>query len=598
MCGIIGYKGKRNVKDVLVEGLSTLEYRGYDSAGIAVLDNKKVRIVKSIGKIENLREKLKKFIFNNTTCGIAHTRWATHGKVTETNCHPHKVGRVTVTHNGIVENYKMLESELKDYKFVSDTDSERIAALIDSNYDGENELLAIEKSIEEMTGSYALAIMFEGKDKIYGVRKDAPLIVGIGDGEYFISSDISAILPYTKKYIVLDDKEIVEIDKECNIYYNGVILDKEILEADFDVESAQKGGYKHFMLKEIHDQIELSKKLYSVYLENDKISDKVLDITKYKRIDFVGCGSAYHAALVAKYFGDKYCTSKDFYVNVYAASEYRYSNHYFDDEVLVVFLSQSGETADTLASLRMCNEEGIDTLAIVNVPTSTIAREAKYIMPMLAGPEICVATTKGYYSQSYLCSLLILKYMYKKNIIKKDEVDRTLTEFSKLPKYVEKVINIDYKPVAKSIYKSEDMYYIGRGIDIYTCYEASLKLKEISYIHSECFAAGELKHGPIALLSNNTPVIALLSEFSVYEKTVSNVIEAKTRGAKIITIRKESINIDKNISDYDIVVPLTSEYIQNLVIIVACQMLSYEVALLRKCDIDKPRNLAKSVTVE
>ena len=598
MCGIIGYKGKRNVKDVLVEGLSTLEYRGYDSAGIAVLDNKKVRIVKSIGKIENLREKLKKFIFNNTTCGIAHTRWATHGKVTETNCHPHKVGRVTVAHNGIVENYKMLESELKDYKFVSDTDSERIAALIDSNYDGESELLAIEKSIEEMTGSYALAIMFEGKDKIYGVRKDAPLIAGIGDGECFISSDISAILPYTKKYIVLDDKEIVEIDKECNIYYNGVILDKEVLEADFDVESAQKGGYKHFMLKEIHDQIELSKKLYSVYLENDKISDKVLDITKYKRIDFVGCGSAYHAALVAKYFGDKYCTSKDFYVNVYAASEYRYSNHYFDDEVLVVFLSQSGETADTLASLRMCNEEGIDTLAIVNVPTSTIAREAKYIMPMLAGPEICVATTKGYYSQSYLCSLLMLKYMYKKNIIKKDEVDKILSEFSKLPIFVEKVINIDYKPVAKSIYKSEDMYYIGRGIDIYTCYEASLKLKEISYIHSECFAAGELKHGPIALLSNNTPVIALLSEFSVYEKTVSNIIEAKSRGAKIITIRKESINIDKNISDYDIVVPLTSEYIQNLVIIVACQMLSYEVALLRKCDIDKPRNLAKSVTVE
>ncbi len=598
MCGIIGYKGKRNVKDVLVNGLSTLEYRGYDSAGVAVLDNNKVRIVKSIGKIENLRDKLRKYIFNNTTCGIAHTRWATHGKVTEVNCHPHKVGRVIVAHNGIVENYKVIEGELKNYKFISDTDSERIAALIDSNYDGENELLAIEKSIEKMSGSYALAIMFEGKDKIYGVRKDAPLIVGIGEGEYFISSDISAILCYTKRYIVLDDKEIVEIDKECNIYYDGIILDKEILEANFDIECAQKGGYKHFMLKEINDQIELSKKLYSVYLENDKISDKVLDITKYKRIDFVGCGSAYHAALVAKYFSDKYCTSKDFYVNVYVASEYRYSNHYFDDDVLVVFLSQSGETADTLASLRMCNEEGVDTLAIVNVSTSTIAREAKYIMPMLAGPEICVATTKGYYSQCYLCSLLMLKYMYKKNIIKKDEVDKIISEFSKLPKYVEKVINIDYKGVAKNIYKCEDVYYIGRGIDIYTCYEASLKLKEISYIHSECFAAGELKHGPIALLSNNTPVIALLSEFSVYEKTVSNIIEAKSRGAKIVTIRKESINIDKSVSDYDIVVPLTSEYIQNLVIIVACQMLSYEIAILRKCDIDKPRNLAKSVTVE
>ena len=598
MCGIVGYKGKRNVKDVLVNGLSTLEYRGYDSAGIAVLDNNKVRIVKSIGKIENLRDKLKKYVFDNTTCGIAHTRWATHGRVTEVNCHPHKVGRVTVVHNGIVENYKLLESELKGYKFLSDTDSERIAALIDSNYNGDNELEAIEKSIEEMTGSYALAIMFEGKNKIYGVRKDAPLIAGIGDNEYFISSDISAILPYTHKYIVLDDKEIVEIDKECNIYYNGVILDKEILTADFDMESAQKDGYDHFMLKEIHDQIDLSKKLYSVYLENDMISDKVIDITKYKRIDFVACGSAYHAALVGKYFADKYCTNKDFYANVYASSEYRYTNHYFDDEVLVVLLSQSGETADTLACLRMCNSENVDTLAIVNVTSSTIAREAKYVMPMLAGPEICVATTKGFYSQSYLCSLLMLKYMYKKNIINKDEVDRILIEFSKLPKYVEKVINIDYKGVAKSIYKNEDIYYIGRGIDIYTCYEASLKLKEISYIHSECFAAGELKHGPIALISKGTPVIALLSEFSVREKTISNIIEAKSRGAKIITIRKESVNIDKNISDFDIVVPLTSEYIQNLVIMVACQMLSYEVALLRKCDIDKPRNLAKSVTVE
>ena len=395
MCGIVGYKGKRNVKDVLVNGLSTLEYRGYDSAGIAVLDNNKVRIVKSIGKIENLRNKLKKYVFDNTTCGIAHTRWATHGKVTETNCHPHKVGRVIVAHNGIVENYKLLESELKGYKFISDTDSERIAALIDSHYNGDNELEAIEKSIEEMSGSYALAIMFEGKNKIYGVRKDAPLIAGIGDNEYFISSDISAILPYTHKYIVLDDKEIVEIDKECNIYYNGVILDKEILTADFDMESAQKDGYNHFMLKEIHDQIELSKKLYSVYLENDMISDKVIDITKYKRIDFVACGSAYHAALVGKYFADKYCTTKDFYVNVYASSEYRYTNHYFDNDVLVVFLSQSGETADTLACLRMVKEEGVDTLAIVNVTSSTIAREAKYIMPMLAGPEICVATTKA-----------------------------------------------------------------------------------------------------------------------------------------------------------------------------------------------------------
>lgn len=600
MCGIIGYKGKRNVKNVLLNGLMSLEYRGYDSSGIAVLENNKVRLYKSVGKIEELKKKLKRYDLDKAVCGIAHTRWATHGKVSESNSHPHNVGRVYLAHNGIIENYKDIESKLdKKYKFKSETDTERICALIDSYYNGNNELESISNAIQDIKGSYALTIMFEGKDKIYGVKKDAPLIVGVGDNEYFLSSDLAAIVAYTKKYILLEDNEICEIGNECNIYYNGIIINKEILLSTMNVLEAQKNGYSHFMLKEIEEQEQLSKKLYAKYLENDEFSDLIIDISKYKRIDFVACGSAYNASLVAKYFADKYCLSNDFYVNCYYASEYRYSNHYFNENVLVVLISQSGETADTLACLRMCNDENVDTLAIVNVISSTIAREAKYVMPMLAGPEICVATTKGYFSQSYLCSLIMLKYMYKHRLIDKDEVKRILEEYKTLPKNIKKIIDdTSYKNIAKSIYKSNDIYYIGRGIDIYTCYEASLKLKETSYIHSECFAAGELKHGPIALIQKATPVIALMSEFSVKDKTISNIIESKSRGAKIIAVRKESIHLDKNSYDYEIVVPLTSEYIQNLLIIVACQLLAFEVAKLRGCDIDKPRNLAKSVTVE
>src|SRR5574344_1840563 len=524
MCGIVGYKGKRNVKNVLLNGLETLEYRGYDSSGIAVLDNDKIRITKSVGKIEDLKKKLKLLNYNKTTYDIAHTKYATHGKVSEENSHPHKVGRVALVHNGIIENHKEIESNLKNkYKFKSETDSERVAALIDSFYDGNNEIEAIEKAIDILQGSFALAIMFDGKNKLYGVKKDVPLVLGIGENEFFLASDISAILAYTKEHIILDDNEIVQIDKNFNIYYKGVIIYKKISLATWNIEEAQKNGYEHFMLKEINEEEEVAKKLYAKYIIDDTFSDSIIDLSKYKRIDFVACGSAYNASLIGKYFIDKYCTDRDFYASCYVASEYRYTNHYFDPQVLVVLLSQSGETADTLACLRMCNEEGIDTLAIVNVPTSTIAREAKYIMPMLAGPEICVATTKGFFSQSYLCVLLVLKYMYKNRVIDKDERDRIFEEFRRLPKNIKNTIeNPNYKAVAKALYKCEDVYFIGRGVDIYSCYEASLKLKEISYIHSECFSAGELKHGPIALLSKDTPVVALLTEFSVSEKTISN----------------------------------------------------------------------------
>lgn len=598
MCGIVGYTGKRNAKDVLITCLRMLEYRGYDSAGIAVVENNKVRVIKSVGKIDNLEQSVSRYDLSTSTIGIGHTRWATHGKVTLENAHPHKVGKVTLVHNGVIENYKEIDEKLKKYEFKSETDSERVCALIDSFYNGHNEIEAIKKATSLLKGSYALGIIFEGNNKLYGIKKDTPLVLGIGTNEYFLASDISAFLKYTKEYIVLDDNEIVEIGNSFNIYYEDKQIYKKIEYTDYDLEEAMKNGYEHYMLKEINEQIDISRKLYSKYINDDNFSDKLIDFSKYKRIDFIGCGSAYNASLIAKYFIDKYCTNANFYCNSYMASEYRYTNHYFDKDVLTVFVSQSGETADTLASLRMCNSEGVDTVAIVNVLTSTMAREAKYVLPMLAGPEICVATTKGYFSQSYICSLLVLNLMYKTGLIDKEKLSSIFDEFKKLPENIEKVINQDYKKVAKSIYKSEDIYYIGRGIDIYSSFEGSLKLKEISYIHSECIGAGELKHGPIALISKDTPVIALLSEFSVAEKTINNINEAKSRGAYIVTIRKESINVDKKLSDCDIVVPLTNEFIQNLLIIIACQLLSYEVAKLRKCDIDKPRNLSKSVTVE
>lgn len=602
MCGIVGYVGKRNVEKTLISGLETLEYRGYDSSGVALLDNNIIKIIKSVGKIASLKEKLSSYKLDSVKMGIAHTRWATHGAVSELNSHPHHIGKVTLVHNGIIENYKEIEKLLikKGYIFKTDTDTERMAALIDLYYIGDNQIEAIDKAIHEVRGSYALAIMFDDdKDNIYGVRKDAPLIMGVGDKEGFIASDISAILAYTKKYVILDDNEIVKLNENPEIYYDGVIINKKVLTASWNLEDAQKQGYEHFMLKEINEQPALSKKLYSKYLDGYDFNDDVVDLTKYSRIDFVACGSAYHASLIGKHLADKYILSNDFYVTCDVASEYRYKNHYYDKKTLVVVLSQSGETADTLACLRMANEQNVDTLAIVNVVSSSIAREAKMVMPMLAGPEICVATTKGYFSQVYIVSLLLLKLIYKKRIINKQEKDKILDDFKDISKCVKKVIdNNTYSSIAKSIYKEEDIYYIGRGVDSYICYEGSLKLKEISYIHSECFMAGELKHGPIALISKNTPLIALLTEDSVAEKTISNTVESSSRGAKVIVISKDLIKVDDSVYDYNIKVPSKSDFVEPLIVIVACQILAYEVAKLRKCDIDKPRNLAKSVTVE
>jgi len=603
MCGIVGYKGYRNVKEVLIDGLKTLEYRGYDSAGISLMQNNKIKTIKSIGKIKFLEEKLKKTNILNSTMGIAHTRWATHGKVNELNSHPHSNGKITLVHNGIIENYKEIEKDLikKGYKFKSETDSERIAALIDSYCKNNDILIAIEKSLKILRGSYSLLIMTEDDvENIYAVRKDAPLILGIGEKENFLSSDLSAIIPYTKKYIILENEEIVKFNEENpEIYFNGVIINKKINIASWNVEDAQKQGYKHFMLKEINDQIELSDKLLLKYISNGKINDDIVDISKYEKIDFVACGSAYFASLVGKYFLEKYLINKDFNCEFEVASEYRYKSHNYDRKTLVILISQSGETADTLACLRHAKENGIDTLAIVNVVSSSIAREAKYIIPMIAGPEICVATTKGYFSQTYIIILLILKALYKNKKITSNNFKDIIKEFNNLSSNVKKVINIkNYKKIAKSIYKEEDMYYIGRGKDNYICEEASLKLKEISYVHSECFKAGELKHGPISLITDNTPVICILTDEDLSEKMISNIVEASSRGGKAIILKTNKIKIDKSVYNYIIEVPDTTVFLEPLLIIVAAQLLAYEVANLRKCDIDKPRNLAKSVTVE
>lgn len=603
MCGIVGYKGARNVKEVLIKGLRALEYRGYDSSGVALLDDGEIKIVKSVGKIDELEKKLNKENINKPIMGIAHTRWATHGKVNEKNSHPHKLGRVVLVHNGIIENYKEIEKKLIEagYKFETDTDTEMIAGLIDLYYNGKNEIEAIQKAVKELRGSFAILVMFSGdSNNIYGIKNAAPLILGVGENENFLASDISAILSYTRKFIILDDNEIVKLNEnKYEIYHNDKIINKNIEEATWSIMDAEKQGYEHFMLKEINEQTELANKLYAKYTPDNKITDDIIDITKYKEIDIVACGSAYYAGLIGKSLIDKYLYDTHIKCDTTVASEYRYKPHVFDKNKLVIVISQSGETADTLASLRLANKNNVDTLAIVNVTSSTIAREAKYIIPMLAGPEISVATTKGYFSQSYIMSLLILKAMHKLKKLNETEITNILKETKDLNKLVSKVIeNQSYKEIAKSIYEENDMYYIGRGIDSEICEEASLKLKEISYIHSECFKAGELKHGPIALLTKDTPVICILTEDDLVEKTLSNLTEASSRGAKTILITKNSINTSNIVANYIITVPTTTPFMQNLLIIVVCQLLAYEIARLRGCEIDKPKNLAKSVTVE
>lgn len=589
MCGIVGYAGKTNVIKNIMTGLKSLEYRGYDSSGIAYLDkNNNIKIYKKVGQIKNLDQILN--YEDEANLGISHTRWATHGGVTDTNAHPHNQGKITLVHNGIIENYEELKRQLEkeSYNFKSSTDSEVAAALIDKLYKENKDMLKTLVILKDkLKGSYAFNIINSDiPNKIYGIRKDVPLIVGVSDHGNMFASDIPAILHVTNKYIVLNNNEIVELEQDNIKYYNseGKEITKEVKEYAGTIDSISKNGYDHFMLKEINEESEVVKNILNLYTKNNKIKD-IYNIKKYKNIDIVACGSASFAGQIGKYYIEKYANIK---TEVYYASEYRYQKNFFTKDTLVILISQSGETADTLAALKLAKENGINTLAIVNRRDSSIAREADSVIYTEAGIEVAVATTKAYLAQVLILLLLAFKDNNKET--------KLLEDLKLLPNLITKYINeYDYSNIANILKDKEHIFYLGRGIDYYLSMEGSLKLKEISYIHSEAFQAGELKHGSISLIDKDFGVVSVVTDKTISDKTISNLKEVSARGAKIITITNIK---DNNFADYTILVEDYDEILNPLLVIVPMQMLAYNVAKLRDCDIDKPRNLAKSVTVE
>ena len=591
MCGIIGYIGKKQPVNFLLEGLKKLEYRGYDSSGIAIKENENIQIIRSIGRIKDLENKTKNTKLLNGNIGIAHTRWATHGEPTEENAHPHQVGNVTLVHNGIIENAEELRENLitDGVKFKSETDTEVACAVINKYYE-KDPIAAITKALKELKGSYAFGIIFKDSNKLYAVRKDYPLIIGIGEDENYIASDIAAIINYTNKYILLEDNEIVEITaQEIKTYKDGVEIKKDIQAANITAEEADKGSYKHYMLKEIMEEPIVLARTLNRYINN---MESVFDVSKYEEIHIVACGSAMYAGMIGKSLLEEKANIKCL---VECASEYRYKKVIYDRKTLVILVSQSGETADTVAAMRKAHEENIDTLAIVNVKTSTIAREAKHVMLIEAGPEIAVATTKAYLLQVAVFSLIALKAANLLGLEK--NYNDILKEAENLPKLLKKVLEDkeEFKSISKEIYQNKDVFYIGRGIDYAMCLEGSLKLKEVSYTHSDAYQAGELKHGTISLIEEDVPVFAIITDDRIKDKTESNVIEVDSRKAKVFTITNDD-TIKNHHKKY--VVPKTSYYLQAILTVPPLQLVGYYVGDLKKLDIDKPRNLAKSVTVE
>lgn len=587
MCGIVGYKGKNNnAIKVVIEGLENLEYRGYDSAGIAYLKESKINIEKEAGRIKNLKDKLD--LEDKSNLAIGHTRWATHGIPTRTNAHPHQVEKFTMVHNGIIENYLTLKEELlkNNYTFKSDTDTEIACAYLDYLYKQEKDILkSLQKLIQVIKGSYAFGIICEDdKDHLYALRSSSPLIIALGQDENYIASDVPAILKYTNKYLILENYEIAKISNDNVTIYNKDLqeVNKTINTYEGTYESSIKGDYEHFMLKEINEEPDTFEKTINSCIENNF---KDIDLKKYTNIHIVACGSAYHAGLVGKYLIEKFANIK---VYTQVASEYRYEKTFYDKNTLVILISQSGETADTLAALRKAKDNNIDTLSIVNVFASSIARESKYVIYTKAGCEIAVATTKAYLAQLTVLIALTLKLSNKQ--ISKEEITKIKEQITNLIK------KDDYKTIANKIYEAKNIFFIGRGIDYALCMEGSLKLKEISYISSVAYQAGELKHGTISLIEENTPVIAILTEEELIKKTISNIKEVKARGANTIIITNK--NIQGDFYDEKITIPKTDELFQQLLTIIPLQLIAYEVAKLNNCDIDKPRNLAKSVTVE
>ena len=606
MCGIIGYTGsKANSLEILIEGLTALEYRGYDSAGVAAFDKGgNLKVVKSVGRVSAVGEKTASF--GDSFCGIGHTRWATHGVPSDPNSHPHGTDSVQIVHNGIIENYAGLKAELTalGYTFVSETDTEIAAKLIDYYYKKcNNRLSALTSATERLEGSYALGVLFADEPgTIYAARKDSPLIIGIGDGANYIASDVTAILRRTRDYYQLDDFDVAVIKSDSiDIYNGGKKAEHQKLTASWDFEAAEKGGFDHFMLKEIHEEPEAMIKTLRPRIKDmlPDFSEEKLDedmLRRVSRLHIVACGTAMHAGLIGKYMFEKFARIP---VNVDIASEFRYNDPIIDENDLVIIVSQSGETADSLAALRLAKKKGAATLGIVNVIGSSIAREADNVLYTWAGPEIAVASTKAYNVQTALLTLLAVKSALIRGKIdeaKAKELTREL--FEEAPKAVADVIaKKDEAAKLSAEYKNaSDLFFIGRGIDYPLSCEGSLKLKEISYIHSEAYAAGELKHGTISLIEEGTPVIALATSVDLYDKMVSNIREVKARGAKVLMIT--AVEGENTAADSVVKLPAVPEWLGFFPAVTCLQLIAYYTSTFRGCDVDKPRNLAKSVTVE
>lgn len=608
MCGIVGYIGNKPAAPIILDGLAKLEYRGYDSAGLAVYDGEKINVQKSVGRLkvlENLThggESMPGYV------GIGHTRWATHGAPSDVNAHPHynKDRTIAVVHNGIIENYIPLRKKLlgKGYEFVSETDTEVLAQLLDYYYKG-NPLEAITKVLHRVEGSYALGIMFaDFPDEIYAVRKDSPLIVGKSADGSFIASDVPAILKYTRTVYYVENQEVVKLTKDELHFYtvDEEEITKEPVTIDWDANAAEKGGYEHFMLKEIYEQPRTITDTISPRIKNGDIVIDELNMTDeeikaVKKIYIVACGSAYHTGVTAKYILEGLVRIP---VEVDVASEFRYRNPILEEGTMVVVISQSGETADTLAALREAKARGFKVLGIVNVVGSSIAREADSVMYTWAGPEIAVATTKAYSAQLAALYLLTMKLGRVRGTISDELFASLLEDIKKLPYQIELLLGQKEKiqRFANRYVGAKDIFFIGRGIDYAISLEGSLKLKEISYVHSEAYAAGELKHGTISLIEDGTLVVAVATQPALYQKTISNIVEVKARGAFVMAITTEDNTAMEKAADYIIYIPETNPYFANSLAIIPLQLFGYYVAVGKGCDVDKPRNLAKSVTVE
>ena len=606
MCGIVGYVGKRNAQDVLLDGLEKLEYRGYDSAGVALALEGGIRVVKSKGRLAELRKRLAVEALARSGCGIGHTRWATHGEPSDVNSHPHSTPRVSIVHNGIIENYGVLKERLmaKGYTFESETDTEVLVKLIDSCYEGEP-LKALRAALAMVRGSYALAVLFRDfPDTLFAVKRESPLIVGWGEEENFIASDIPALLKYTRRYSVLEEGDTAVVNADGIRFYNEFAepVEREVLTANWDQEAAEKGGYPHFMLKEINEQPAAITATVSPRVENGLPDLRVPELTdeRLRRIGtvhLVGCGTAMHAGMVGKAAIEALARVP---AQVEIASEFRYRNPILRPENLVIIISQSGETSDTLAALKLAKSRGVPVLAIVNVVGSSIARAADYVMYTYAGPEIAVASTKAYMVQMCVLYLFALRLAYARGMQTDAEIRRLTAELLRAGEVIKpRLADCEQiKYLASRFVNTQSCFFIGRGFDYSLSLEGSLKLKEISYVHSDAYAAGELKHGTISLVTDGVPVIALATQKQVYEKTISNAKETKSRGAKVLLFTTRDAVVPDGVADYVVRLDDYDDLLMPLQLIVPLQLFAYYMAVLRGCDVDKPRNLAKSVTVE